>query len=102
MSENRSVVVTGGTRGIGQGLVRELIKSGCRVTFTGTSDGSVAKGLEGLGGATANLTAVACDITDREQVQKVWDHAVATYGRVDIWINNAGMSWEYSTVMRSR
>jgi NAD(P)-dependent dehydrogenase (short-subunit alcohol dehydrogenase family) len=92
MSENRSVVVTGGTRGIGQGLVREFMKAGCRVTFTGSSEASTAKGLEALGGASANLTAVACDITDREQVQKTWDHAVATFGRVDIWINNAGIS----------
>jgi NAD(P)-dependent dehydrogenase (short-subunit alcohol dehydrogenase family) len=92
MTDNRSVVVTGGTRGIGQGLAREFLKRGCRVTITGTSDASVARGLEALGGASDRLTGVACDVGDRDQVQGVWDHAVATFGRVDIWVNNAGMS----------
>lgn len=92
MSENRSVVVTGGTRGIGQGLAREFLKRGCRVTITGTSDASVAKGLAELGGASDTLTGFAADVASRDQMQGVWDGAVAAYGRVDIWVNNAGIS----------
>ncbi|HCK79641.1 MAG TPA: chitin-binding protein [Actinobacteria bacterium] len=92
MSENRSVVVTGGTRGIGQGLAREFLKRGCRVTITGTSQSSIDRGLAALGGESATLTGAVCDIASRDQVQGVWDHAVAKFGRVDIWVNNAGMS----------
>lgn len=92
MTENRSIVVTGGTRGIGQGLAREFLKRGCRVTITGTSDASVAKGLETLGGASDKLIGIAADVAERDQMQGVWDSAVAAFGRVDIWVNNAGIS----------
>jgi NAD(P)-dependent dehydrogenase (short-subunit alcohol dehydrogenase family) len=91
MSDKRSVVVTGGTRGIGQGLARELLKRGCNVTITGTSEASVTRGMTALGGGP-NLAGAVVDIAQRDQVQAAWDHAVATFGRVDIWINNAGMS----------
>ena len=88
----QSVVVTGGTRGIGQGIARVLLANGAQVTITGTSDASVAKGLEALGGAGPNLTGVACQISERDQLPAVWDHAIATFGKVDIWVNNAAMS----------
>jgi len=91
MSDQRSVVVTGGTRGIGQGIARELLKRGCNVTITGTREASVTRGMEQLGGGP-NLAGAVVDIASRDQVQAAWDHAIATFGRVDIWINNAGMS----------
>jgi len=91
MSDQRSVVVTGGTRGIGQGLAREFLKRGCRVTITGTSEASVTRGMTALGGGP-NLAGAVVDVGNRDQVQAAWDHAIATFGRVDIWINNAGMS----------
>ncbi|MCD4524389.1 SDR family oxidoreductase [Nocardioides sp. cx-173] len=93
----RVVVVTGGTRGIGLGLARELIARGCRVVVCGRSaaavDDAVAglAGLAGVGGPQV-VTGLATDVTSRVQVQALWDHAVATFGRVDVWINNAGMS----------
>ncbi len=34
----------------------------------------------------------ACDVTDLEQVQRLWDAAAAHFGAVDIWINNAGIA----------
>ena len=35
---------------------------------------------------------MTCDVTDYEQVQALWDAAVARFGQVDIWINNAGIA----------
>jgi NAD(P)-dependent dehydrogenase (short-subunit alcohol dehydrogenase family) len=87
-----SVVVTGGTRGIGQGLARTMLAQGARVTITGTSQASLARGLEALGGAGPDLTGAVCVISERPQVQAVWDHAIATFGVVDVWINNAAIS----------
>lgn len=88
-SEHRVVVVTGGTRGIGLGLARELVARGCRVVVCGRSGGGVARAVAELGDHATGLVA---DISSREAAQAVWDHAVATFGRVDIWINNAGVS----------
>ncbi len=85
------VVVTGATRGIGLGLSRELLARGARVVICGRSQESVDKALAELGGGDA-VTGVPCDVANRDDVQQLWDHAIAAYGKVDIWINNAGLS----------
>lgn len=84
------VIVTGGTRGIGRGLAHELLQRGASVTITGRSQESVDEAVSGLGGD--RVTGVAADMRDAEALQAVWDHAVATFGRVDAWVNNAGVS----------
>lgn len=88
---SRVVVVTGGTRGIGLGLTRELLARECRVVICGRTPASVAKALAELD-AGIRVTGLPADVTSRESLQALWDHAVATYGRVDVWINNAGVS----------
>ena len=88
--ESRVVVVTGGTRGIGLGLAREFLARGTRVVICGRSAEAVDKALAELGSDRAS--GLATDVTDRAAVQALWDHAVATFGRVDVWVNNAGLS----------
>ncbi|MEV4136004.1 SDR family oxidoreductase [Dactylosporangium sp. NPDC049742] len=78
------VVVTGGTRGIGQGLVREFLARDCSVVYCGRS---IAEPL-----ADPRALGVVADVTDRAAVRHLWDEAVARFGKVDIWINNAGVS----------
>ncbi len=75
------VVVTGGTRGIGRGLVEEFGKRGCRVATCGRTAVD-----------TADVLSLVADVTDEAGMQKLWDETVAAHGRVDIWINNAGIS----------
>lgn len=94
------VVVTGGTRGIGLGLAREFLQLGQRVVICGRSQSSVDQGLAALG-AGDRATGIATDVTDRASVQALWDHAVATFGRVDIWINNAGISAPHSSIVEA-
>ncbi|HTW14506.1 MAG TPA: SDR family oxidoreductase [Nocardioides sp.] len=90
-ASGRVVVVTGGTRGIGLGLAREFLARGARVVICGRSDAAVRDGLASLA-AGDRATGLATDVTDRASVQALWDHAVATFGRVDVWVNNAGIS----------
>jgi NAD(P)-dependent dehydrogenase (short-subunit alcohol dehydrogenase family) len=85
------VVVTGATRGIGLGLAKELLTRGARVVICGRSQESVDKALAELG-AGDQVTGIPCDVSRPDDLQALWDHAVATYGKVDHWINNAGMS----------
>ncbi|MGW0432076.1 SDR family NAD(P)-dependent oxidoreductase [Micromonospora sp. NPDC003197] len=92
-----AVVVTGGTRGIGAGLVRELLARGARVAFCGRSADSVATALAALRSdssvpAGAEVIGVRADVTDRADVAALWSAAVEAFGGVDIWINNAGRS----------
>ncbi|MFF5081918.1 SDR family oxidoreductase [Actinoplanes sp. NPDC000266] len=77
------VVVTGGTRGIGQGLVRSFRAQGADVAYCGRSI---------TGEPDDGVLAVTADVTVREDVRKLWDATVERFGRVDIWVNNAGLS----------
>ncbi len=95
----RVVVVTGGTRGIGLGLAREFLGHGCQVVICGRSDVAVEKALADLGSDRA--AGLATDVTDRASVQRLWDYAVTTFGRVDVWVNNAGISAPKAAVIES-
>ncbi|UGY91945.1 SDR family NAD(P)-dependent oxidoreductase [Streptomyces gobiensis] len=84
------VVVTGGTRGIGLGLVRAFLARGCRVALCGRGDRRPGAALEPLPGPADRVLGRVADVTDRAQVQALWDAAYERFGRVDVWINNAG------------
>lgn len=99
MSSGRVVVVTGGTRGIGLGLAREFLARDARVVICGRSTESVDKALAELGSDRA--TGLATDVTDRASVQALWDHAVTAFGRVDVWVNNAGISCATAPIVDS-
>ena len=85
----KTAVVTGSSRGIGFGLARELLARGANVVVTGRSAETVDKAISELGQPDRTL-GVACDVTDAADVQALWDGAVARFGRVDLWVNNAG------------
>jgi len=101
------VVITGSTSGIGYGLAGSFLSMGCSVVVSGRS-------LDKLDSTYKNLTerygedrifSVLCDVTDCDQVQALWDMTVNRFGRIDIWINNAGVAHtetdinDYSTEM---
>lgn len=85
----RTVVITGGTRGIGHGLARAFLERGCKVAFCGRDAGRVQAALSSLGGG-AHAVGHPADVTDRDQVAGLWTAAEEAFGPVDVWINNAG------------
>ncbi|GAB3096450.1 SDR family oxidoreductase [Aestuariicella hydrocarbonica] len=92
----KSVVITGSTRGIGKGLAENFLKRGCHVTLSGRSQAAVDEVCEQLRSTYGKdkVTGKSCEITCVEDLQGLWDHARQTFGMVDIWINNAGISIE--------
>jgi short-subunit dehydrogenase len=90
----KNVVITGSTRGIGFGLAREFLKRDCSVTISGRKQADVDAAVEKLSLITSasSLQGIACDVTNPAQVQALWEKARLTFGKVDIWINNAGIS----------
>lgn len=95
-STQRRIVITGSTRGIGRGLALELLRRGHDVVVSGRSQSAVDSAIRELreqaGAGAGRLAGAACDVSDREQLQHLWDTAQTAFGGVDIWINNAGLS----------
>ena len=86
-----TAVITGSTKGIGRGLAAEFIKRGHNAVICSRNlRMSSASPPNSRPSGPGKCTGVACDTTDKQQVQALWDHGVSRFGRVDIWINNAG------------
>ncbi len=87
------VVITGSTRGIGYGLAEALLSHGCAVVISGRTDEAVAEAVQNLvkDYAADRIMGQACDVTDFSQVLALWDKTQAHFGKIDIWINNAGL-----------
>jgi NAD(P)-dependent dehydrogenase (short-subunit alcohol dehydrogenase family) len=95
-----SVVITGSTRGLGISLAREFLSRGCAVMISGRTGGSVEAALSSLKRdfPGAPLHGFPCDTGDPAQAQALWDAAAAALGRVDHWINNAGIGQPQQTI----
>ncbi|MFE9407361.1 beta-ketoacyl-ACP reductase [Streptomyces sp. NPDC006704] len=83
---SRSVLVTGGNRGIGHAIARVFAESGDKVAFTYRTGEPPADLLE-LG-----CLPVQCDITDTEQVELAYKQVEAEHGAVEVLIANAGVN----------
>ena len=92
----KTAVITGGTRGIGAGIVRNFLKSGWNVVYSGTSDESIGKSWEKLSREfnKENYTAFRCDVRVENDLKSLCDNALKVYGRIDIWVNNAGVAYD--------
>jgi NAD(P)-dependent dehydrogenase (short-subunit alcohol dehydrogenase family) len=90
----QSVVITGSTQGLGFGYAREFVRRGHQVVISGRGEARVKAAVERLGSefpdARQCISGFACELSELEQVRALWDHGVASFGRIDIWLNNAG------------
>ncbi len=82
--------ITGGTRGIGRAIAERLLDEGVRVAICGTTRESVDRALEDLAGRGELLGEVA-DVSKLEDVQRFVAATMARFGRIDAFINNAGV-----------
>jgi NAD(P)-dependent dehydrogenase (short-subunit alcohol dehydrogenase family) len=93
----KTIVITGSTRGIGYGLAEQFLQRGCRVAVSGRSEQAVNQAVAQLTNKYGGdrVAGQPCDVSVYEQAQKLWDAAAQRFGRVDVWINNAGISNPY-------
>lgn len=85
------VVVTGGTRGIGAAIARELAASGCDLVLSYRSNADAATALRAeLLGLGASCELVQADVTVDGDIERLFDGALARFGRIDGLVNNAG------------
>jgi len=89
--DGKVVVITGGSSGLGEATARMLPAEGARVVLGARRVDRIQSLAEELVRAGGTAVAVQTDVTRPDQVQRLVDTAVQTYGRIDVIINNAGL-----------
>ncbi len=92
-------VITGGSRGFGLAMARAYLEAGATVVIAARSAQGVEKAVAELRPVSGTVAGTACDVTVLAQVQALADFAVARFGRLDIWINNAGLAGPYGATV---
>lgn len=90
--DGKVAVVTGGTQGIGRGIVLLFLKEGAKVVYCSRNPANNAEMIPLIAeipGGAENAKYVAANVGIKEQVQGVVHEAVRTFGRIDIIVNNA-------------
>lgn len=98
--KGKTVLVTGGARGIGKGIARACLEEGARVVITNL-DIAVGKETEAELSSLGSIRAMRCDGTDRQAIDELMDDIWAHEGPIDVVFSNAGRGFSVSTLEAS-
>lgn len=93
--KGKTVVITGSTRGIGRAIADACANEGARVVICSRHESAVKETCEALRRQGFEVSGVTVDVSNQEDLEELLRHAVETWGRIDVWINNAGLSGGY-------
>ncbi|MGQ3003692.1 MAG: SDR family NAD(P)-dependent oxidoreductase [Hydrogenophaga sp.] len=84
-------VVTGGAKGIGLGIARELATAGCRIALWDFDEGALKEAERNLSGEGFDVKTFKVDVSSVEQVESTVAQLLTSHARIDILVNNAGI-----------
>ena len=91
--ENKNAVITGGSRGIGESIVKEFVKQGANVLFTYRSSADQANALvKELSAPNQKIIAVQSDASSYQEAEELIKRAQEEFNSIDVLINNAGIT----------
>ena len=90
-----SIAITGSTRGIGHGLALEFLKRGHQVIINGRNTEAVTKVVGEFENLSYDVLGVAGNVTEAGTFQAIIDQGKSHFGKIDIWINNAGIPQDH-------
>jgi NAD(P)-dependent dehydrogenase (short-subunit alcohol dehydrogenase family) len=89
----RAAIVTGGSRGLGLEMAEGLAEAGASLMLCARREQWLTPALESFRKRGIKVEGTICDVADQQQVQHVVDETLRAFGKIDILINNAGISW---------
>jgi NAD(P)-dependent dehydrogenase (short-subunit alcohol dehydrogenase family) len=92
---DKVVIVTGSTRGIGRSIAFACAREGASVVVSSRSAEAVQRTVGEMKASGYSVAGITCDTTLPGALEELLRFAVATFGKVDVWINNAGLSSGY-------
>ncbi|HKS69880.1 MAG TPA: SDR family oxidoreductase [Ktedonobacterales bacterium] len=90
--EGKVAVVTGSTRGLGLAIARAYTREGAAVVLCGRSSAELEQAVAEMTIHRQRVSTLVADVGELADVKRVAAHAVATYGKLDVWVNNAGVA----------
>ena len=91
--KDKVAIVTGGTRGIGRGIAELFAKHGAKVIITGRSAAnSTAAEINSAVSPEHAVKYIGCDMADRAAINSLIESVLKDYGRIDVLVNNAGVT----------
>src|SRR5688572_18379827 len=89
----KTAIVTGGSRGLGREMAEGLAEAGASLMLCARREEWLNETLEEFRGRGFQAEGKICDVSKAEDIQAVVDETVQKFGKIDILINNAGISW---------
>lgn len=103
--KGRTVVITGGTRGIGRMMAEAIAAAGANVVIAGRDGAAVEATVAAVSGvaqggvAQGRVWGMACDVQDLAQVEALAQGAIDRFGSLDVWFNNAAVTHPFGPVL---
>ncbi len=91
--DDKTAVVTGGGRGLGQYMVETLSEAGANVVLCSRNQEDLEEVKEGIEAKGGKALALRCDVTDPDDVEDVVSETEERFGTIDILVNNSGATW---------
>ncbi len=88
--DGKVALVTGGSRGIGNGIARGLAAEGAKLVLTARGEEALEAAAEAMRNGGTEVLAVPADVGDEAQVEALFARVMEKFGRVDVLVNNAG------------
>ena len=88
---NKIVLITGGSRGLGLVMARQICNEGGKVALLARDPEELEQAKANLGQRGGEALTIRCDLLDRAQIQSAVHQTIERFGRIDILINNAGI-----------
>jgi gluconate 5-dehydrogenase len=89
----KTAIVTGGSRGLGKEMAEGLAEAGANLMLCARREEWLGETVEEFRAKGFNVAGRVCDVSKPEEIQAVVDETISKFGRIDILINNAGVSW---------
>jgi NAD(P)-dependent dehydrogenase (short-subunit alcohol dehydrogenase family) len=91
--DGRSAVITGGSKGLGLAIAEEYARSGADVAILARDQGTLAEAKARIeAGPHGKVAAISCDVSKAAEIRRTYDQIMSEFGKIDIYVNNAGQS----------
>ncbi|MDR7857434.1 3-oxoacyl-ACP reductase FabG [Tissierella sp.] len=96
---NKVAIITGGGRGIGEATAKKFVQEGAKVVVADINPNDIEETVNEILSSGGEATGIIVDVTNQESVNKMVEETVKKYGRLDIIVNNAGITMD-STLLK--